>query len=41
MQHKNIIILIATLGCTGLPGIQAQKLRDIDGNVYKIIKIGS
>jgi hypothetical protein len=33
MQHKNVRLFVATLFCTGLAGIYAQNMKDIDGNV--------
>ena len=40
MNLKNVILLVATLVCTGLAGIQAQNVKDIEGNVYKTVLIG-
>ena len=40
MKYKNVILLVATLVCTGLSGIHAQNVKDIEGNVYKTVTIG-
>jgi len=40
MKYKNVILLVATLVCSGLAGIQAQTVKDIEGNVYKSVAIG-
>jgi uncharacterized protein (TIGR02145 family) len=41
MQHKNILLFIITIFCLGLAGLQAQTVKDIDGNVYKTVTIGT
>ena len=40
MQPKNVILFLVTLFCLGLTGLQAQTVKDIDGNVYKTVTIG-
>ena len=41
MQHKNVKLFAITLFCVGLNGLQAQTVKDIDGNVYKTVTIGT
>jgi len=41
MKHKNLMLVAITFFFIGLTGLQAQTVRDIDGNVYKTITIGS
>jgi uncharacterized protein (TIGR02145 family) len=41
MQHKNIKLFAVTLFCIGLSGLQAQTVKDIDGNIYKTVTIGT
>ena len=41
MQYKNLILFAVTLSCIRLTGLQAQTIKDIDGNVYKIVTIGT
>jgi uncharacterized protein (TIGR02145 family) len=40
MKYKNVILFLVTLFCVGLSGLQAQTVKDIDGNVYKTVTIG-
>jgi uncharacterized protein (TIGR02145 family) len=40
MQQRNVLIFVTTLICSGLAGIQAQNVKDIDGYVYKTVTIG-
>jgi uncharacterized protein (TIGR02145 family) len=41
MQHKKVKLYTIVLFCLGLTGIQAQTVKDIDGNDYKTVTIGS
>jgi uncharacterized protein (TIGR02145 family) len=41
MQHKNAILFVIRLFVIGLTGLQAQTLKDIDGNGYKAVSIGT
>ena len=41
MQNKNVKLFAITLFYAGLTGLQAQTVKDIDGNVYKTITISS
>jgi uncharacterized protein (TIGR02145 family) len=41
MRHINLKLFIVTLFCAELTGLQAQTVKDIDGNIYKNVKIGT
>jgi len=41
MQDKKVILFAAALFCTGLTGLQAQTVKDIEGNIYKTVTIGT
>ena len=40
MKQKYVILFAVILFCNGLTGLQAQGVKDIDGNVYKTVTIG-
>jgi uncharacterized protein (TIGR02145 family) len=41
MQHKNVILFAITLFYMGFTGLQAQTVKDFEGNEYKTVTIGS
>jgi len=40
MKNKKVNLLVVILFFMGLSGLNAQQVADIDGNIYKIVKIG-
>jgi uncharacterized protein (TIGR02145 family) len=41
MKHKNLVLLSAIMFSIYLTGLQAQTVKDIDGNIYHTVTIGS
>jgi uncharacterized protein (TIGR02145 family) len=41
MRYKKVNLFAVTLFCIGLTGLQAQTVKDIDGNVYNTVTIGT
>ena len=39
MKHKNLMLLGIILFYIGLTGLNAQTVKDIDGNVYKTVTL--
>jgi uncharacterized protein (TIGR02145 family) len=41
MKHTIVRLFVVTMFCIGVNGLQAQTVKDCDGNVYKTVKIGT